>query len=206
MSEDTGHIAGKGRSENPSAQSEDRTHMVNRRQLLKGGVAASPVILTLLNRPAFGLVENSKCSWTVYLSANPSNPMICHRTRSPGYWKNHLSDWPYPFTPDTPFHEVFSTARDPVPGKGGNKKRRRSNDDSDDSDHGDHGDDGDNLTLLAILEAPTKGHPAKHAIAALLNFAAGLTTQPEAKRIMMLYDDWSIPDEALKEFFEIAAG
>jgi hypothetical protein len=91
MSEDKGANPGKENAENPSLQSESRRSSISRRQILKGGAVAAPAILTLTSRPVLGQVWNpgfTKCSFAVWESANPSNPLDCGQCPTPGNWKN----------------------------------------------------------------------------------------------------------------------
>jgi hypothetical protein len=89
MSDNTDRTDGKENSENPSVRSESRKSSLTRRQLLKSGALAAPAILTLTSRPVLGQIALfPKCSYTVWTSANPSNPLICGDCPTPGNWKN----------------------------------------------------------------------------------------------------------------------
>ena len=164
----------------PAARSEHSEAGVSRRQLLKGGVAATPVVLTLLSRPALGVgVWDGKCSYAVRVSANPSQPLVCDAGRSPGYWKNRQS-FPAPYSRYDRFYEAgFSHNRDPLP----NTLSA-------------------NPTLMEVLRAKVVGHPARHAIATLLNHAAGFIDRPTQAEVFDLYNNrLDIADEDLKDFF-----
>ncbi|MFZ5510104.1 MAG: hypothetical protein ACOZCP_08615 [Pseudomonadota bacterium] len=65
-----------------------------RRRLLKGGLAATPLIMTLASRPSFAQGQCMSPMVFASLAANPATSLRpdrfadCH---SHGYWKNHLS-------------------------------------------------------------------------------------------------------------------
>jgi hypothetical protein len=83
-----------------------------RRRLTKGGLAAPIVIGTLLSRPVLGAAPYN-CTISGQLSGNVSshgNPVNCKTLGlSPGYWKNHPSDWS-PLLPNALFKSVFANA------------------------------------------------------------------------------------------------
>lgn len=77
-----------------------------RRRLLHGGLAAGPVLMTLVSRPVLGSVQCVTPS--AFISGNASiagNLPVCTGF-SPDDWVNN-PNWPPPFTPDTPFCDVF---------------------------------------------------------------------------------------------------
>jgi hypothetical protein len=77
-----------------------------RRRLLTGGLAASPVLMTLVSRPVLGAVQCVTPS--AFYSGNASTAgigVICEG-HTADYWLN-TSSWPPPYTPDTPFNNVF---------------------------------------------------------------------------------------------------
>lgn len=83
------------------AQASDR--VLSRRRLLRAGIAATPVVLTLASRPAMATQDHAP---SVGLSGNISfygecPPEPCGK--SPGYWKqeHHFDDWYHPYTPGT---------------------------------------------------------------------------------------------------------
>jgi hypothetical protein len=180
MTNDAQGGTGKEGSENPSVQSDHRAPGTSRRLFLKGGIAASPVVLTLFSRPA--LASNNwdgKCSYAIYVSANPSNPLECDAGKTPGYWKNH-QNWPLPYQPWDKFYDSgFTHRRDPLPGGVP-----------------------DNPTLLEVLQNRTAGHPAKHAIAALLNNAAFHYSPTQAQVLDYYNNKLYISNEALKDFLD----
>src|SRR5215468_3619558 len=82
-----------------------------RRRLLHGGLAAGPVLLTLVSRPVLGTVQCVTPS--AFCSGNTSAALgapVCTGF-PPDYWADN-PNWPPPYTPDTPFCDVFG----PTPG------------------------------------------------------------------------------------------
>lgn len=76
-----------------------------RRRLVKGAVA-TPLIVTIAGRPAWG----SSCTPSALASANLSGRhdfSLC-QGRSPGYWKNH--DWPNEALKSADFQQLFGGA------------------------------------------------------------------------------------------------
>lgn len=77
-----------------------------RRKLLKGGLAAGPVIMTLASRPVLAQTLPGQCQTpSGFLSGNVSQQgkaEIC-AGRTPGFWKQsqHFSAWPAPYFPTT---------------------------------------------------------------------------------------------------------
>lgn len=94
----------------------------SRRRLIRGGLAAAPVLMTLANRPAFGA---NGATPSAFGSINASRPDtgVEISGRSPGYWKNHTNVWPAPFkavstegpggAAATKFDDVFTGSRFP---------------------------------------------------------------------------------------------
>lgn len=141
-----------------------------RRRLLRGGLAAAPVLMTLANRPAFG-ANGATPSAFGSMNASRTDSVVQATGVSPGYWKTHTDSWPSPYRalgtsnvstfgassgtiPATLFDDVFSGGR--YPGK----------------------------TLLDILSPETKSFGAnggdvavaRAMAAALLNAASGRTS------------------------------
>lgn len=148
----------------------------SRRRLLRGGLAAAPVLMTLVSRPV--LAQNTCTTPSGFVSVNASTAgrgVVC-TGRTPGYWKQsqHFNAWPAPYYPThvgghgghnaTLFDAVFAPH---YPGK----------------------------TLLDVLNPQIVGSGppndvARHVVAALLNVAAGLAsvlTVPAVKAIWSEY-------------------
>jgi len=91
-------------------------HDANRRRLLRGGLGAAPVLLTLVSRPVLagqwrvvgggGGGGNGQCFTPSGFVSIPTSqhgqPYYCSG-RTPGYWKQsqHFSSWVAPFYPTT---------------------------------------------------------------------------------------------------------
>lgn len=62
-------------------------------------------IIAVLLVPAegFSLANNTAQEMFIELTVPPYQNEGC----TPGYWKNHLTSWPYPYTPSTRFADVF---------------------------------------------------------------------------------------------------
>ncbi|HEX7273278.1 MAG TPA: hypothetical protein VF420_14125 [Casimicrobiaceae bacterium] len=126
-----------------------------RRRLLRGGLAAGPVLMTLVSRPVLGQRTGGFVCTTPsgFVSANASTAgrgVTC-LGRTQGFWKNaSASQWPAPYLPTTLFNAVFNNpAYNPYNGK----------------------------TLLDVLGlgGGPPNNVARDIVAALLNAQAGLT-------------------------------
>lgn len=130
-----------------------------RRRLLRGGLAAAPVLMSVASRPVMAGGQAGRCTpASSFASINASRPDELYHCsgRTPGYWKQsqffHL--WPSPYKPQgnnaTQFDDVFGAAGG-YPGK----------------------------TLLDVLSlegnAGGRDALARHIVAALLNAASGKT-------------------------------
>jgi len=97
----------------PSGQSSPDGH---RRRILRAGLGAAPVLLTMVSRPVLagqwrvvgggGGGGNGQCftpsGFVSMPTSQPGRPYYCSG-RTPGYWKQsqHFSDWSIPFYPTT---------------------------------------------------------------------------------------------------------
>jgi len=168
----------------------------NRRRFMKGGLAAAPVLMTLVSRPVLG----AQClSPSAFCSGNVSSPSagapVCQGT-TPGFWKQpqHFSDWPLGFNPTpttsgsgkrlsttaaTMFH---SSSTGFSVGTLYNFKGK---------------------TLLEVLET-TGGPPAdvgRHIGAALLNALTGRNSMPSDAIVRAIWNEY-----ASKGYYEPTAG
>jgi hypothetical protein len=77
-------------SENRDNPGRDKAEL-SRRQFTKAGLLASPILMSVVSRPAIGAACLSNM-----LSGNLSDPDrgSCNLGLSPGYWKNHPDVWP----------------------------------------------------------------------------------------------------------------
>ena len=64
-----------------------------RRRVLKAGLAAAPVIMSVSSRPVLA----TNCSVSGMLSGILSRPQYACRGLSPGYWGQHPLQWPQPY-------------------------------------------------------------------------------------------------------------
>lgn len=155
MSEDHQNAAADnaGSAGMPSAMSSSR------RRLLRGGLAATPILMTVVSRPVMATGTCAPAS--SYASINASKPgdkppVSCHG-KSPGYWKqpHHFKHWPAGYEPETKKYLKATLFSDAVgPGYPG-------------------------LTLLQLLDESSGGGDrsvARELVAALLSAASGHTT------------------------------
>ena len=156
-----------------------------RRRLLRGGLGAVPVVLTVSSPSVMATGGGSVCTpASSFASINTSRP---DRTfgcsgRTPGYWKQpqHYSNWPTPFVAKgddaTKFNDVFGSAYG-YPGK----------------------------TLLDVLELQggDRNAVARHIVAALLN-AAKNWTSPEVLSVTTVKLVWLSFTQ--KGYYEPTAG
>jgi hypothetical protein len=148
----------------------------SRRRLLQGGLAAAPVLMTLVSRPV--LAQSTCTTPSGYVSANASTAGrgVACLGRTPGYWKQsqHFDDWRPPYYPTN------------VPGPGGHKATLF------DSVFAPHYP---KKTLLDVLDPQVVGggppnDVARHIVAAMLNVAAGwapVLTVPVVKAMWSEY-------------------
>jgi hypothetical protein len=151
-----------------------------RRLLVKGGMAAAPVILTLTSRPVLGGLNPGECiSPSQTLSGALSHKGVKVGTcsgRSPGYWKTcHSSEWPIPT--NTAFHSVFAV--------GATAGTRFFN------------ADGSQMTMLQVLNvggAVDTSMVAFHCIGAYLNILKGLVDPKAltAEGIIAMWREWAM--------------
>ena len=124
-----------------SRSDEEERTLTNRRRLLRGGLGAAPLLLTLVSRPALGgqwrttvtkgggVCKGGCFTPSGFVSMPTSQhgkPTYCSG-RTPGYWKQqqHFSSWVPPYYPTTvswpgghqatKFTDVFYGASSPYP-------------------------------------------------------------------------------------------
>lgn len=138
-----------------------------RRRLLQGGLAAAPVLMTLVSRPVLGLTVGQCQTPSAFCSANASTGgrgVVCVGYTH-GYWKNQTSGWPSPYLPSTPFDSVFAHNWTCYPNK----------------------------SLMDVLKL-TGGAPyndlARDIVAALLNAAAGHTPVLSANAVKEIWSEY----------------
>ncbi|ROR29648.1 hypothetical protein [Inmirania thermothiophila] len=165
------------------APAPDRT----RRRLTGAGLAA-PVLLSVAARPAWG----NRCTLSAQLSGNLSAPTVTCEGLSPGYWKNHTSEWDHgtglTYRTELRFHDPSHGF--PV----------RAFPDTGTVDFGDR-------TLLQVLQLTGGDDPKRlgfHAVAAVLNaqrFYPGSFGYAPGD-IVDIYRNWTGTAEDLKAFYE----
>lgn len=160
--------------EDRSGEPRERPVREGRRRLLRRGLAAAPVLMTLASRPVFGWTTgggggNFQCFTPSGFVSMPGSghltPTYCSG-RTPGYWKTHCP-WPSPYvcgncrgdSDPSLFYKYFSTGSLTPP----------------------DGTDWKKVTFLAILSPPyqntNSGAPwdiARLCVATLLNIAQGI--------------------------------
>jgi len=141
----------------PQRKTDDRR--ADRRRLLQGGLAAAPVLLTLVSRPVLGAQCTTTSAKVSPGASGPGNRVAVCSGFTPGFWKQeqHFSSWPSPYIPKTvqgvgdrqatKFHPCFA------------------------------GSQFGSKTLLEVLDPSTADRAAlaRHIVAALLNAQSGRT-------------------------------
>jgi hypothetical protein len=89
-----------------SAPVSGRDPKATRRRFLQGGLAAAPVLMTLVSRPVLAQ-QCTTPSGYVSLNASTAGRGVACLGRTPGYWKNTTA-WPPPYKPTTTFDSVFA--------------------------------------------------------------------------------------------------
>ena len=131
-------------------ESAGKVPALTRRRLLRGGLAAAPVILTVA--PGSVLAGNACTSASAFASLNASRTTslpVCSG-HTPSWWCANTGSWNY-YTPGTKFQDCGFATHSSFPGT---------------------------TTLLNVLKfTETSGHKcvAKHIVAALLNAKSGAT-------------------------------
>jgi len=148
--------------------SEAMSAQLSRRRLLRAGLGAAPVLMTVASRPVFAGGSGSKVckAPSSFVSINASvhgKTQYCDG-RTPGYWKNHTSSWPHPYETTTKFDTVFGSASG-YPNK----------------------------TLLYVLDLGGGGKEelARHIVAALLNAAKGWTPVLTVAMVIDIWQSWA---------------
>lgn len=159
-----------------------------RRRLLRGGLAAAPVVMASAPRSVMAHGAAGVCvPASSFASVNTSRPDLLSSCsgRTPGYWKQEqwFGKWPAPYLPTdrgsekaTLFNSVFARTTG-YPGK----------------------------TLLEVLRMDGGGRDAvaRHIVAAVLNARAGLTL-PNVLSVATVIDIWSSFDRL--GYYEPTAG
>ena len=160
----------------------------NRRRVIQRGLAAAPLLMTLLSRPVLGQVQCFAPSAAVSIPTSTHGATILCSGRAPGFWADPLnfSAWAAPYYPDpapagqspTLFNAVFSVS--PY---------------------------ASTTTLLQVLALPAGGADdvARYSVAALLNAQAGWTS-PLPLPVPAVVGIWSEYASTGYGYFEPTAG
>ena len=194
---DTAQEAKEVRSSEPSSTD------AGRRRLLRGGLGAAPLLLTLASRPVLGgqwqVVGgggNGQCFTPSGFVSMPTSqhgsPTYCSG-RTPGYWKQpqHFSSWVPPYYPTTvsgpggheatKYTDVFYAVASPYPAA---------------------------TTFLEVL-GKLGGPPddvARHIVAAVLNVAAGWTPVLTVPVLQGIWSEYINTGGGTVGYFEPTAG
>ena len=151
----------------PVSSSDVRT---TRRRLLQGGVAAAPVLMTLVSRPVLAQSRGQACqtpSGFVSLNASTAGRAANCTGRSPVGYSSNTTTWPAPYTPTTLFKAVFNTP--PFASYAGKTL----------------------LDILNLSGTPPYDDVAKLIVAALLNAQAGLTPVLSVQTVKHMWSEFS---------------
>jgi hypothetical protein len=166
-----------------------------RRRLIKAGLGAAPVLMTVVNRSAFATgLRGGKCTTpSAYGSINTSRQDKTYSCtgRTPGYWKQSQKfyEWPTPYYPTT------------VGGWGGHKATLFGASIA----FGAVMSTFNGSTLLAVLDSGGNDDNtalARHIVAALLNAASGKTSA--VLSVSAVQNIWK--EFITKGYFEPTAG
>ena len=176
-----------GSENHPSAL---RADAVSRRRLLKTGAAVSPVILTLISKPVLaGYCPTGSVLASLNVSGHTHQGVPCSG-RSPGYWKNHESEWPTPYVP--------TTSLDTVEGKKTRFNQVFTQPLSTDK------------TLFASLENSAGGGEnavRSHIVASLLNAASGYnTTFLSVTQVQMIWNNYKLSGGGSTGYWQPGSG
>lgn len=163
-----------------------------RRRLLRGGIAATPVLMTLVSRPALGWgggggVCTTPSGFVSMPTSQPGKQSYC-LGRTPGYWKQpqHFDDWVKPFYPTTTTKHNATLFKDwftPTPYSPG-------------------------TTFLDVLKL-TGGPPndvARHIVATVLNIARGWVPVLTILQVQGIWKDYMNTGGGTVGYFEPTAG
>jgi hypothetical protein len=135
----------------------------SRRRFTASGLAASGVMLTLASRSVMGQTVAKSPSGFVSGNQSSHGPQPVSLGRSPGYWKNHASDWPVP--PSTMFKNIFSCSTTSVYAKY-------------------------TMMQLESPQADDRNNLGMHLVAAWLNARKGWTPFLSEERICSMFTEW----------------
>ena len=176
---------------NPSAPVSGRDPEATRRRFLQGGLAAAPVLMTLVSRPVLAQ-QCTTPSGFVSLGASTAGRGVACIGHMPSYWANpvNFSQWPSGYKPINPQATLFG------PPQGVFANSPYSGD----------------PTLLDVLNAaatphnPTTDKTAMYVVAALLNAAAGLTPVLLVPAVKDIWSEYGASGYGPGGFFSPSSG
>jgi len=147
---------------------------LDRRQLLRLGLASAPILMTLASRSAFGC-QTTQAS--AFGSINASKPnLVTVSGRDPNWWQANTSQWPLPYCAVTSRHprQTATLFNSCFPGRTSSFKGK---------------------TLLEVLNMPSAPGSevalAQHCIAALLNASSGKTNAVcDARQVSTIWSEY----------------
>jgi hypothetical protein len=161
----------KTNSTDPSPPSAEP--VAGRRRLLQGGLAAGPVLMTLVSRPVLAQQAGLCTTPSGFVSANASTAGrgVSCTGHTPEFWRDNSTPghnpWPTSFPPDKPFDTLFDHDSTHYPA---------------------------NTSLLDILKIQNAQGPfddlARYIVAALLNAAAGLTPVLSVSAVKDIWNEY----------------
>ncbi len=151
----------------PSPPSADP--VAGRRRLLQGGLAAGPVLMTLVSRPVLAQQAGLCTTPSGFVSANASTAgrgVTC-TGHTPDFWKANATPqaWPQGFPPERMFDSIFD--HDPA-----------------------HYPNKSLLGILNLAPTPPFDDLARYIVAALLNAAAGLTPVLSVSAVKDIWNEY----------------
>jgi hypothetical protein len=146
-----------------------------RRRLLKAGVAAAPVIATLVSRPVLGGPKPA-ASAGPSLGASFAGVKSASSGRSPAQWADDAATWPEPYRAASPSDVAVATPyHGPATGLEGTAFA--------------------NSTMLAVLQLPDDGGVqtlGRYIGAALLNARMGLTPALSESMVRDMWNQYAL--------------
>lgn len=163
--------------------------------------AAAPVVMTLAGKPVLGANWEVRCSFSGNMSGNASHPDegTCEGC-TPGFWKNHPSSWPSPYSAGTCTSQ--NSGNSDHCQTSGNQPGVYTGGTTFQSVFGSlvqrNGVSGSELMSNLLIEVSHSWTLHAHAVAALLNAASGINFGNTVSDIVGWWNDTSIGDEVLK--------
>jgi len=184
-------------SKNKGAEAPVAARNPGRRRLLRGGIGATPILMTLASRSVLAGTQCTSPSGFVSMPASRhGTPQTCIG-RTPGYWKQdqHFNQWPNPYfpvatkvgnttKPATTFNSVFG-----LPSPYNNAD-----------------------TFLDVLKTEDQGYSgpphdvARHVVAELLNIQKGWVTVLTVAKLKNIWHEYMATGGGAGGYFTPTAG